>query len=143
MKTKKTTGRRSKLTAEIQEKIVTAIRAGNYANIAAQYAGIAESTFYRWLQRGSASKSGRYRDFAEAVRQAERESEVRAVAILHKHMEEHWQAAMTCLERKFPQRWGRHDRLSVDVEPRKLLGEWLSISEEDLDAAVEVAARDR
>ena len=45
-KTKKTTGRRSQLTAEIQERIVSAIRAGNYANIAAQYAGIAESTFY-------------------------------------------------------------------------------------------------
>ena len=65
------------------------------------------------------------------------------MAILHQHMEENWQAAMAYLERKFPQRWGRHDRLSVDVEPRQLLGEWLSISEEDLDAAVEVAARAR
>ena len=30
------------------------IRAGNYACVAAEYAGIGETTFYRWLEQGEA-----------------------------------------------------------------------------------------
>ena len=76
-------GRNSKLTPEVHEKIVTALRAGNYSKVAAEYAGISEVTFYRWLRRGRAAKRGMYREFADAVQRAEREAEVRAVAILH------------------------------------------------------------
>lgn len=110
-KGQKTGGRRTKLTPEIQEKIVSAIRAGNYANVAAEYAGIGERTFYRWLERGREANRGIYWHFWQAVKKAEREAEVRAVAIIQKHMEGNWQAAMTYLERKFPQRWSRRDRL--------------------------------
>jgi transposase len=111
---KAATGRRSKLTAEVQEKIVRVIRAGNYAYIAAEYAGIGQSTFYRWLEQGEAQTTGPYRDFREAVKAAEREAEIRAVATVQQHMGKSWQAAMTYLERKFPQRWGR--RLDVTTE---------------------------
>ncbi len=105
------TGRRSKLTPELQDKIVKVIRAGNYACVAAEYAGIGETTFYRWLEQGEAEDSGPYREFREAVKSAEREAEIRAVATVQGHMATNWQAAMTFLERKFPQRWGR--RLDV------------------------------
>jgi hypothetical protein len=105
------TGRRSKLTPELQDKIVKVIRAGNYACIAAEYAGIGRSTFFRWLERGEAEETGSYRDFRDAVKSAEREAEIRAVATVQQHMGKSWQAAMTYLERKFPQRWGR--RLDV------------------------------
>ncbi|MEM7481072.1 MAG: hypothetical protein AAF481_07840 [Acidobacteriota bacterium] len=135
-------GRRSKLTPEVQEKVVSAIRAGNYAAVAAAYAGIGESTFYAWLAKGREAKSGAYREFLEAVKRAESEAEVRAVAIVQKHMEDNWAAGMTFLERKFPQRWGRRDRLSVDVEPRTALASLLGVSPEDLDDAVEAAAED-
>ena len=108
------TGRRSKLTAEVQEKIVRVIRAGNYAYIAAEYAGIGQTTFYRWLEQGEEQDRGPYREFREAVKAAEREAEIRAVATVQQHMGKNWQAAMTYLERKFPQRWGR--RLDVTTE---------------------------
>ena len=49
-------GRPSKLTPEVQEKIVTAIRAGNYAQVAAVYAGIGERTFYRWMELGKSRR---------------------------------------------------------------------------------------
>ncbi len=142
-KGRKTGGRRTKLTAEVQEKIVSAIRAGNYANVAAGYAGIGERTFYRWLQRGQEAKQGLYRQFWQAVKKAEREAEVRAVAIIQKHMEDNWQAAMTYLERKFPGRWGRRDRLRVDLNPKAELEELLALSAEELEEAVESAARKR
>ena len=44
--------RKNTLTEERKEKIVSFIRAGNYATQAAQAAGVSESTFYRWLARG-------------------------------------------------------------------------------------------
>ena len=44
--------RKNKLTEERKEKIISFIRAGNYATQAAQAAGVSESTFYRWLAKG-------------------------------------------------------------------------------------------
>ena len=134
-------GRESKLTPEVKEKILSALRAGNYANVAAEYAGISETTFYRWLRKGREAKRGIYREFFAAVQRAEREAEVRAVAILQRHMDDNWQAAMTYLERKFPERWGRRDHLKVDIDPKETLAQWLAVSEKDLEEAVELFAR--
>ena len=137
---KRPVGRRSKLTPKTQDKIVSAIRAGNYAVVAAEYAGISESSFYAWLQRGRERGTGPYAEFLEAVKEAEREAEVRAVAMIQKQMPENWTAAMTFLERKFPQRWGRRDRTPLEVDPRDLLAELLGSTPEEIEAAVAEAA---
>ena len=134
-------GRRSKLTPEVHDKIVAAIRAGNYAKVAAEYAGISERTFYTWIQRGSEETDGIYTRFAEAVQRATSEAEVRAVAMVQQHMADSWQAAMTFLERRCPQRWGRRDRIQVEIDPRKALAELLDLSESEIDLAVDEAAR--
>ena len=135
-------GRRTKLNPEVQEKIVSAIRAGNYAMIAAEYAGICEGTFYGWLKRGREEGQGIYFEFLKAVKEAEREAEVRAVAHVQKHMTGNWTAAMTYLERKFPQRWGRRDRAPVEVDPREVLAQLLGSAPEEIEAAVSEAAKD-
>ncbi len=137
---KRSVGRKTKLTPEIRERVVAAIRAGNYAVIAAEYAGISESSFYAWLQRGRERSTGPYAEFLEAVKEAEREAEVRAVAMVQKAMPENWTAAMTFLERKFPQRWGRRDRTPVEVDPREVLAELLGSSPEEIEEAVSEAA---
>ena len=107
-------GRPSKLTPELQDSIVKAIQAGNYAQVAARHAGIGETTFYRWLQQGQAdaeaNRKTSFRDFWEAVKKAESAAEVRAVVILQRAMPNSWQAAMTYLERRYPARWGRRER---------------------------------
>ena len=102
--------RNTKLTPECQAKIVTAIRGGNYAVVAAQSAGITEATFYNWLQRGKSDGSGIYFEFLESIKEAEAAAELEAVAHVRLAGHETWQAAMTWLERKFPKRWGRYDR---------------------------------
>lgn len=109
-------GRPSKLTPEIQEKIVQAIRAGNYIETAAAYAGIDKTTLYDWLKRGARAKTGKYREFSNAVEKALAEAEVRDVAIIAKAAEKHWQAAAWRLERKHWQRWGRKERHEVTGE---------------------------
>lgn len=103
-------GRHSKLTPEVQEKIVGVLRSGNYAQVAAQCAGIGETTFYRWLQQGEEEESGIYRDFREAVKNAEAEAEADSVAIIETAGRKEWQARAWLLERKHPYRWGRFER---------------------------------
>jgi hypothetical protein len=108
-------GRPTKLNPERQAEIVSAIKAGNYAEIAAAYAGISRGTYFLWMKKGKEdARSGKetiYSDFFDAVKKAESDAEVRAVAIIQRAMPENWQAAMTYLERKFPARWSRGERL--------------------------------
>lgn len=52
-------GRPSQLTPELQAKIVTVVRAGNYLKTAAQYNGVGESTLRLWLQKGRAAAEAR------------------------------------------------------------------------------------
>ena len=113
--------RPTKLNADTHKRIVSAIRAGNYIETAAAYAGIHKSTLYDWLKRGErekqrVAKNPRYRikkdeqqfvAFSDAVEKALAEAEVRDVAIIGKAAEEYWQAAAWRLERKFPHKWGR------------------------------------
>jgi len=42
--------RPTKLTPAVQKKIVDAIKAGNYMETAAAYAGISKQTLYNWTQ---------------------------------------------------------------------------------------------
>jgi transposase len=99
--------RPTKLTAEVQERICSCIRAGNYIETAAAYAGIHKDTLYDWLKRGAKARSGIYREFSAAVEKALADSEVRDVSIIARAADTEWQAAAWRLERKFPARWGR------------------------------------
>ena len=84
----------TKLTAEVQETIVTAIRQGNYLETAAALAGIHRDTLYSWIRKGVTSPEGnRYRNFSDML--------TRAMAWL--------------LERRFPRRWGRREYLETTV----------------------------
>src|SRR3954452_12107974 len=99
--------RPTKLTADVHSRIMQAIRAGNYAEAACRAAGIAPSTFYRWLERGEREQEGIYREFHDELRRAEAEAEVHAVAVLRRAMPDDWRAALAYLERRHPARWRR------------------------------------
>jgi len=103
--------RPSKLTPEVEERILKALRAGNYATPAASYAGIHPATYYLWLERGDPSGRRRadlpYRRFAEKVHQASAEAEIRDVTRISKAAETDWRAASWRLSHRHPERWGR------------------------------------
>jgi transposase len=101
--------RPSKLTPEITKRLTEAIRAGNYYEAACGYAGIHYSTFRKWMQKGEVAKSGKFREFFEAITRAEYEAEVRMVAQWQKHMPEDYRAIRDFLERRYPDRWGRRN----------------------------------
>ena len=70
---------RYRLTLALQEKIVAYIRAGGYAHIAAEAAGLPREVFARWLARGeSAGAPAIYRAFARAIREAEAQARLQA-----------------------------------------------------------------
>lgn len=121
-------GRPTKINDETIEKITRAIKAGNYIETAAAYAGIVKSTLYDWLKRGEREQQRvaqtpratvrkseeAFVKFSNAVKEALAESEMRDVLVISKAAEEgQWQAAAWRLERKFPDRWGRR---KLDIE---------------------------
>jgi len=116
MSKRKKGGRPTKLTPEILSKICDALRAGNYRETAAAFAGIRKSTFYDWIRQGARAPHGIYRELHDAVEKALADSEARDVALIGKAAGDgDWQAAAWRLERKFPERWGRRDRHEVDA----------------------------
>lgn len=104
-------GRPTKLTPEVQDRIIQALKAGNYVETAAEYAGIGKTTFYRWMARGEQASRGIYREFRDAVMRARAEAEARNVAIIQKAAPDDWRAAAWWLERAFPDRWGPRQKL--------------------------------
>lgn len=107
--------RPTKLSDETLRKITNALRAGNYIETAARYAGIASSTLYEWLDRGERGERG-YVEFYEQVELARAEAEVSDVAHLRIAGKTNWQAYAWMLERRHPTRWGRRPPAAAGPE---------------------------
>jgi hypothetical protein len=70
-------GRRTLLTAEVQRKICSYIRAGTFDHVAAESCGIAPRTFYYWMTLGERGRKP-YAPFAQEVTIARAEARARA-----------------------------------------------------------------
>ena len=86
-------GRKTKLTPELKEKLVRLIRVGNFANVAAAACGIARDTFYKWLKRGGEESHGIYRELVDEIHEAAAVAEARNVAMIQQAGNSSWQAA--------------------------------------------------
>jgi len=113
-------GRKTKLTPEIQKTILDIIRAGNYAKVACEAAGINSDTYYEWLNRGKkdkeAGKTTIFSDFSEEIMRSAAIAEAANVARIRQAADAGtWQAAAWFLERKYGDRWGRNDKLRQEI----------------------------
>lgn len=127
-------GRPTKLTAETQNTICDALRRGCYYETAASLAGISVRTLRNWLRAGARAlddeADGRTQSAGErqlagfhlACRQAEAEMEHEALGEISRHGEKEWTAHAWRLERRWPDRYGRRDRVSHDHELRIQVG---------------------
>lgn len=107
--------------------IVQAIRDGNYQATAAAMAGIHLSTFTDWLRAARAereagiapedSRHPEYHQLVADIEEAEADFESRMVKKVvdtaQTNAPNTWQAAMTILERKYPEKFGRRDAIKV------------------------------
>jgi transposase len=117
-----------KLTKSSHARLVAACREGNFRDQAASLAGVSRPTFNRWLRDGRRESEAempyaqaKYRKLYEDVTQAESEFEQETLARIRKTGENTrsphaWTANAWILERKFPERYGRTDRLQVQSD---------------------------
>lgn len=122
-------GRPTKLTYELIEQIADLVREGNYIETASAVAGIDKNSLYRWLKRGAReverlAKNPKlkgkieekiYVDFSNAVKKAMAESEADDLENIKKASREDWKASAWRLERRFPNRWGRKEKVDIDA----------------------------
>ena len=107
------------LTPEIQKTVCEAIKHGATLEIAARAAGIGARTLDEWLKHGrdelqaDPDASGPCAIFVSEVMIAAAKSEQELIEIIRKEAPKTWQAAAWLLERKFPQRYAKVDRLRV------------------------------
>lgn len=107
-------------------KLLAALRAGNYREIACRVSGISKAAFYESLKRDM--------QFLDAVEKAEAEAEADLIAETTKagRSPQFWAANMTLLERKHPDRWGR--RQEDSGTPRVIV----QIGVKDSDVQVQI-----
>jgi len=108
-------GAKLKLTPELQEKICRYLRLGAYVETACKIVGVHKDTFYEWVKRGNKGTAP-YAAFVAAIDVAMGEAEMRDVAIIGEAAKTQWTAAAWRLERKFPDRYGRFDRMKVEAK---------------------------
>lgn len=101
------------MTPELQAELIKYIKAGNYIETACSVVGVAKQTFFRWMKEGAQRISPETIEFRDSVEKALGAAEARDVAIIGKAAEKNWTAAAWRLERKFPDRWGRTDKLDL------------------------------
>lgn len=112
-------GRKTKLTPELLDKLEKALAAGNYVETACAYVGISRAVYYHWVneaQKPNAKKI--YLDFLDTVERAKAVAEMRNVQIVQAAAmgdgsDPDWRAASWYLERAFPRKWGRHERVEL------------------------------
>ena len=110
------TGRNTKLTPERQDKICQHLRDGNTRRVAALLSGIAESTFYVWLEKANPKHenySEAYAEFLEAISRAEAEAEAEHVKNIKTQGIGDYRASVEWLKRRRPADWSEKQQVDV------------------------------
>jgi hypothetical protein len=128
---------------KIQKVILDALEDGNYLYVAAQLAGIHPNTLHEWIKRGR-GRGGPPAPpslvaFVEQIDLTLAKWEAQTVKVVHQVAQSGapntWQAAMTMLERKSPDRWGRRDKVEVEADKPLVQVQQLILSNDDVREA--------
>lgn len=101
-------------TQEKVERLLSALRGGNFREVACEWAGIPERTFRAWMDEGEAGAPESSVAFCRQVIEAEKAAEIHCVELVMREAEQDPKHAEWWLERKHPDRWGRKDRLQAE-----------------------------
>ena len=104
--------RPTKLTKALQESLIEGLSIGLTHKLAAQRAGVGESTFYQWMAKGKEARSGQYREFADEVMRAEATGASRLLGQITIQASADWRAAAWILERRHPDDYGKRTELT-------------------------------
>lgn len=117
LKTGGSAGRPSKLTPQVQERLLHAVRLGLDKTLCCKYAGISVESLRQWQLRGERghAKDAPYVEFLAAFTRAEAETAARWAAVIEKavvgdakaNVPPDWRAAAWKLERRYPAAFGK------------------------------------
>ena len=94
-------GRPTLCSAEHCKRAEEAMRLGLTYELCAAYIGVGRSTFFNWLKKGKAQKSGIYVQFRDAVRRGEAQGAAMSLATIAQSARAgEWKAAAWLLERR-------------------------------------------
>lgn len=96
------------LTPEVEERILDALREGNYRTAACKAAGVEYGTFRHWIRLANQGQEP-YSAFSARCKEAEGESEAALVSTIRRAANQHWTAAAWLLERKYAPKWGKRE----------------------------------
>lgn len=100
-------GRPPKLTQALITQIADVVRTGCYLDSAARYCGVSKASFHEWMKRGHDQQRGIYRQFLDALEQAQASADVRDHARLAKAGEKDWRSIVEHLRLRNPARYAR------------------------------------
>ena len=122
------TGRPSKLDDAIIKNISNAIMLGlNYMRTA-ELVGISDHCFLDWRKIGeqdyNKGENSLYSKLFLAIKKAEAQGIASRLARINEAEKEHWQAGAWWLERRYPDEWGRKERVEMGgtVKIESILG---------------------
>lgn len=104
-----------KFTATRRTAIVEALQRGNTLSHACALAGVSRQAVYDWLKKGEATENpnSAYRRFAEDVARANATVADEMIGVIRDAAPDDWRAAMTFLERRFPDDFSKRERHEV------------------------------
>jgi hypothetical protein len=91
--------------------ILMAVRAGNYPEVAARWAGLSAATYYRWCK----DPRPPFVAFRAALDKADAECEAMVIGNLVRLSRTSTRAAAFLLERRWPEKWAKSRQLSPEA----------------------------
>jgi hypothetical protein len=135
-------GRPLTLTPETADKIVNALKMGNYRSAAAKYAGVEVGTLKLWVTRANKGEQP-FLDLLDRMKAAEGEAEASLVATIRRAANDTWTAAAWLLERKHAPKWGRRDMSWENQKREKRAAQIAELAEIPLDELERMVAGEK
>lgn len=118
----KHSGRPSKLNDKVKEKFFAAISNGHTYESSCALAGISERAFYQWKVKGTdptEKRNSEYVQFMQELQEKEALAKIKLLSDIQKS--DSWQAKAWILERRWPEEWGRKDKVSIEKEVEQVI----------------------
>ena len=141
-------GRPTKLTPEVVDKILLAIRGGNFRGVAARWAGSSDRALRRVMEEGRKHPSSEAGEIRRRIIEAEEAAEINCVRLVLEAAKRDVKHAEWWLERRRPHRWARqpvqrHEVSGPDGKPieTKTQIDLSKATDEELQILAALAAR--
>jgi len=105
-------GRPTKLDKDLIRDALAASQMGMSIDLLSAYIGVARSTVFEWIRRGSEEPGSIYREFSDAVSRGRSQCAALNLHRIQQASAEDWRAAAWIMERRF----GYHRQLDVRAE---------------------------